>query len=803
MTQNQEKTIFFAYQGKPEGQHSNCVESIAYAIKNYNEHQKGYIAKSWEDYKTSTPISIEILNVINECEVFVADLTYFNFNVLFELGYAIAKNKKILIILNKDVQGSAETYKDSILKNIRYTPYGSSKEIQAALQNKEFEEGILEKFANVKNLERGAINLLYLKNDLNNQASIDLNDEIESLKAARGFSLLIDDPLENIYRSVAWYLQNLYKSKRVIIHFRGIDTRKAPVENAKNSFFAGLAVGFGNEVLLVAPAKYNPPLDYHEILVSYTSSTDLISVAKTWIEKALSEDQLKAKTLITDQKKESAALQEEQDLGLIKLGIGYEIAENEKDELLKYFLETATYYSALSQSKIIVVGRKGSGKSAIYIKALDALSRQPLNYVINLRPESSELTEDIQLSNVFKNPSTKKTFFSAVWRLTIFSKLAYAIYEQIATRPDYVNTSPEEEKLANFVRDHETFMRMNVFGVISEARKTVTDSGKDLNSPRILEDLYQTYLGELRSVLKEYFKSVKTKYSKITIIADNLDQAWDPKTNLDVQSEMIASLLEVDHQISNELIDRDNKQVTLKIIIFLRKDIFNYILKEVNEPDKLIVMAQEIDWEKTPQLLKRLIENRFKFILGLENEEQLEKVWQEFFEFKDKKHPFDIVLEITVKRPRDVIYFLSQLFISAINRGANKVNDLDLNYAIENYSNFLNNNLIAETRAEFPEIGDILAKLQEYFGQRMEYQTYSNILSGFHYDQAKKSALTKTLFEKGYMLGFDMATNKPFSDVETLERKLKEKRFLFFPNKVYVIAHANYYLIKNLTGKIF
>jgi hypothetical protein len=53
------------------------------------------------------------------------------------------------------------------------------------------------------------------------------------------------------------------------------------------------------------------------------------------------------------------------------------------------------------------------------------------------------------------------------------------------------------------------------------------------------------------------------------------------------------------------------------------------------------------------------------------------------------------------------------------------------------------------------------------------------------------------------MLGFDTATNQPFSDVEILHKKLKGKRWFFFHNKVYVIAHAKYYSIKNIADKPF
>lgn len=787
-----EKIIFFAYKGKYRGTHDDNIESINCAIKEYNKHQKTYKAKTWEEYKKTTHISADVLKAIDECEIFVCDLTYFNHNVLFELGYAIGKNKKILILLNIDIDNANTKYGEFFLKEIRYTAFKNSQDILTALQQKNYKNDLLETYTNTKNLEKSSLDLLYIKSKLNNQPSLDLSEKIEFLKKQHDFSLLVDDPLEVSYRAESWYFQNIYKAKCVIIHFWGENVANAFVENAQNSFFAGLAHGLGIKVLLVAPAKYNAPLDYYEILIQYDSSKNLINSVNEWLGKELINKQIERKIEIIEEHKTN----------LIKLGIGCEIAEYEKEGLLKYFVETSPYYSALKKEKIIITGRKGSGKTAIYIKLLDELSNNDFNFIINLRPESDELLENIQLSDVFKDLAGKKYFFVSVWKLTVFSKLVYSVYEKLLLRAEHKDYTPEEINLIDFVKKNESFMKMNVYGVISEIYNKFKNTSGDLNSPKILGDLYKEYLSNLLGISRDYFKSIKAKYYKIIIIADNLDQAWDLQGNLDIQTEMIDSLLEIDNKIKKELVNKEDKQIDLKTIIFLRRDIFEYILKKVKEPDKLALMQNEIDWEKYPELLKKVIEKRFKYSLDIKNEQNIEKTWKEYFEIKGKT-PFDSIKSIVTLRPRDIIYFVSQLFDSAINRGGDKVINHDFENAIKNYASFLNENLIAETKAEYPEISAILSKLQEYHGKKLEYKTFSKILDSFHFNQKKKEKFTKILFNRGYMLGFDTATSQPFEDVDTLQRKLKEKRWYFFSNKVYVIAHAKYYTIKNNANKAF
>lgn len=789
MTREQ-KIIFFAYKGRYDGYADDNVDSIKYAIKNYNEHQKTYIAKSWEDFRKTTSISHEILEAIDSCEVFVCDLTYFNHNVLFELGYAIAKDKFILILLNESIAGTKEKYREYILKSIRYTPITNANSIQKALQQKNYEKDLLSKFVNPGNIQEKNIDIFYKQSKVANQASLDLTQAINDFRREKSCKMVSDDVSEVEYKPLSWYFQNLVKSKIIIIHFLGKAIKEEFAENAENSFYAGLACGFGAEVLLIAPSKYRAPLDYYEILIQYVEPSDLVESVKHWLDKRI------AFPLAVEREREIA---EEHELNLIKLGIGYDIAEEEQENLLHYFVFTSSYNAALNRQKSLLIGRKGSGKSAIYIKLLDELSHDDLNFVISLRPESDELLEDVEMSALFNSDASKRSFFLTVWKYVIYSKLAEVIRERLTDKPMYYQYSKGENELIDFVDHNEHFIKLNFLGVVREISKRIRNT-RQVDSADILQDLYHEYLGPLINAVNNYYRSVNAKYYKIVILADNLDKTWDSQYGLDVQSEMIFTLLQLENKIKSDLMDRSGTNVDLKVIVFLRNDIFDYICKRSIEPDKLTMVSHEINWEDYPELLKELIENRFKYILGLSSDEEIEiKAWKEFFAFKskNKKHPYKTIKEITTPRPRDLIYFMNRLFESAINNGHPKVDDKDLDYAINSYTNFLNNNLIAETKAEFPEVGEILTKLHGYRGEKLRYRKFRTIVKSFGYNSERIDALTSTFFKNDYMIGFDEKTRKPFSDFEALRSKLKQKRFFIFPNDVYVIAHAKYYYIRN------
>ena len=64
-----------------------------------------------------------------------------------------------------------------------------------------------------------------------------------------------------------------------------------------------------------------------------------------------------------------------------------------------------------------------------------------------------------------------------------------------------------------------------------------------------------------------------------------------------------------------------------------------------------------------------------------------------------------------VARPRDIIYFISKLFESAVNHDHARVINDDFAYAVKEYSNFLHSHMISETQAQFPEIRNIFAEI--------------------------------------------------------------------------------------------
>jgi hypothetical protein len=87
-------TGFFAYASTPPG----VPETIRAATEGINRTQSASI-RSWEALRVSGKFIIsEICRTIAECDFFCADVTNINPNVMFEVGFAIATNRRIWLV---------------------------------------------------------------------------------------------------------------------------------------------------------------------------------------------------------------------------------------------------------------------------------------------------------------------------------------------------------------------------------------------------------------------------------------------------------------------------------------------------------------------------------------------------------------------------------------------------------------------------------------------------------------------------------------------------------------------------------
>lgn len=679
---------FFAYPSDPP----TCGEVITEAIKEINAGGTIEI-KTWEELQTGGKFIIhEICKEIDQTDLFCADLTGMNPNVLFELGYAIAHKKRIWLVFDT----SFSTYKKQfdqfrLLTTIGYEEYQNSRQIidsfYKSQPHRDLEITIFDQLIGPSLQLDGESKLLYLKNRHNTEASVRLTRFLERSK----MPLIVDDPQESQNSTITWYGVNIFSAIGVICHLMHPDREGALQHNIRYAFAAGLAHGMNKPLIMLLEGSSLSPLDYRELLFNYTKAVEALKLFEVWyvqVETDYQQKQLSKKNHISTVKLATE---------LKSLQLGEPIAENEIDQLVYYyFIETVAYNEAVEGKDTVFVGRKGAGKSANFFKLASKLSSDRRNLVCQIKPISYQLQSVADLIRRYKELSIKTYAIESLWKFLIYSELANTIEQDIKQRK-YVELSADENFLLKLMEQNGEMLRQE-FSIRLERcveallKQQESNLSQSIETARmsVSEALHEGILKELRIVLGRLLLNKK----RVVVLIDNLDKSWDKNSDLTSLSEFFLGLLSAAKRVSIDFKHEDSRRAaaSIGVTIFLRSDIFYKIKEVAREPDK--INYSKMNWND-PELLFRVIEERFS-ALHAGNDPGL-NMWHSYFCNTVNGLPIkEYFLKTILLRPRDLIFFVKSAVTIAVNRGHPRVEECDVLEAEKLYSQFALDSLLVE-----------------------------------------------------------------------------------------------------------
>lgn len=687
---------FVAYPSEPAAL-AETVETAIAEIK----RQKNVEIQGWKDLAIQGKLIIkEICRSINNSDLFICDLTSLNHNVLFELGYAIARKKKIWPILDKNSLSTKQDFeKFELLRTLGYQPYSNSSDIVSDfLLHKPF-ENLSDTFYS-QNIEKILVpspterKILYLKSLIESDASIKLS----RIVAQTDIGSIVDDPQLVHQQTLAFYAEQASNAYAVIVHLQNIEQLGWKIHNAKVSFVAGMSHGFNHHLLMLAHAPYaNPPIDFSDLLRVHETAAQCEALASDWVGKIETEYY---KILMPSTQHFLHA----PTTGLQALKIGNYIAEYESQDLLSYFVPTAAYKEAMQSNCSLFVGRKGAGKTANLLKICEDIKSDRRNLCCSIMPVAYELEGILDMLNNVMSKAEKGFLVESFWKYLIYSELIKCVYEVITSRHATVPPSEQEIKFLEFAEKNEKLI-LPEFSIRLEnavASLSTIDSSESAGNTRlkISELLHEKILVDMRiqlGVLLEH-------KHKVAVLIDNLDKAWSKDSDLSLLSELLFGLLFVGQKIINDFSKRlsGKKPVNLSLMIFLRSDIFSEIIKFAPEKDKIPITR--LLWEDR-ELLLRVIEWRMQGSTG----ETPDNLWNKYFCTSIDGIPTrNFLVQAVLPRPRDLIYITKCAISSAINRGHRKVQQEDVANAQKQYSQHAFDSLIAENTSRIPDLEALL-----------------------------------------------------------------------------------------------
>lgn len=679
-------SAFYAY----PSQSSTITDSIKDAVSNLNSAYSFLAIRRWQDLTPGGRFIIDtVLEEIDRSQILLADLSGLNPNVLFEVGYAVGRNKRIWISIdNNDKQNTGLYKKFDLLSGIGYESYRNWQTLAAAYNRSKPHEELSDTLydqriaPNLRRVDRRGI--LHLKRSTQNTASVQCARAV----ASSGHLFYSDDPKEVTGQSLSWYGATIHQVRGVLVHLTLGETEIERLHNAKCALIAGLALGMDKQLLMLGDPGFESPIDYREHLYVYSSSKDAESRTRDWIDKNISEALVE---LQPDSSDEAPIHQ------LSMLSMGQSVAEQEPSSFLtEYFVETSSYTEALNAQFSIFVGRKGVGKTANLLKIAYELSNRPRHLVCTIKPPAYEMQGLARLISDYRSSDAKSYSIESLWKFLIVSEIANSAATYIQNHAT-VGFNEAENELLNIL-DQDNGLLREEFGVrLERAVDILTDTNKSRETSEglkeerqgISEALHSRYIGRLKISLSK----VLSQFERIAILIDNLDHAWDASADLADLCAFILGLLSVAPRLASEFQnERKRNPVPVTITVFLRADIFHQVLLHASEPDK--VRSTRIRWT-SPELLKRVIEERYTASFSGANGAN---IWKQYFTPRIDDTAVDkYILGKILPRPRDIVFYVSAAVENAVNRKSEIIDVEDLLEADRRYSKYAIDSILVES----------------------------------------------------------------------------------------------------------
>jgi hypothetical protein len=454
------------------------------------------------------------------------------------------------------------------------------------------------------------------------------------------------------------------------------------------------------QLLILAEEDYTAPLDYRELLYAYTTAEDCRTRSTYWLTRALAGAYHAMRDVEAHEKRVRLSTE------LKSVNLGEYVAENESGDLERYFLETPAYDDVVNGATRILVGRKGAGKSATLLRAAEELRSDRRQLVCVIKPSGYDLEGVVRLLRRYQHQDARGYLVESLWKYLLYSELALALEQDVARRPAGALPDTPEWSLMEYVSANAEWLKndfsVRLERVVSRLLSLEDAAGIEDERRGISQLMHSGPIAELRTLLADALVG----RTRVAILVDNLDKAWNRSTDVaDLVSLLLGLLTSVEAiplELDNSPYTHDTARVTLSI--FVRSDIYASITRAAREPDKL--PSRRLTWPEPDDLI-RLVEERF--VANRPTPEEPTNLWSKFFTPRVRGQvTAEYLVGVTLARPRDVLYITRAAIDRAVARRHVRVEEEDVLEAERLYSQWAFEALRVEADIDVPSLDDLL-----------------------------------------------------------------------------------------------
>lgn len=332
------------------------------------------------------------------------------------------------------------------------------------------------------------------------------------------------------------------------------------------------------------------------------------------------------------------------ELGLTLRDIDLGDIEAEADhKLSEYFIETDFARDAVSGTGATFLGRKGSGKSALFTQLPRLMHESGQDEVI-VRLLTPDNYAWAALKGYREQGLLLEHAHTNAWRYTLATEIAVAIVADGRTWPAACRDAVDG--LAQFVRsnygDPNASFGRSAGSLIAGLRTlnlsafgfgVAVERGQTADAP-VTPAVTAAILERIQIVLQE---------GRVVVAIDRLDDSWDASSE---SQSLLVGLLKAGRELNNTLGARSQVGRGLRVVSFLRSDIYDQL--RFDDKDKHRASERLIVW--TPDLLSTMLSRRLPG--GVRADDLFERG-----EMRGGITPVNYIVKRTFLRPREVLQF--------------------------------------------------------------------------------------------------------------------------------------------------
>ncbi|WP_438027908.1 P-loop ATPase, Sll1717 family [Sorangium sp. So ce233] len=679
--------FFYAYSSSPPAV-GQTIESAAQQLRR-DPQFKGTV-DTWKQIDIPGRFLIDgIADRIDRSDIVLADITHLNFNVIYEIGYAIGKGKRVFLTVN---QAYSPQYKEisrlGMFDTLGHQRYENSDQLCACI--KHVKDQTPARFPGVE-IDRGAP--VYLLN-ISSRTEFAVRVAARIKKSRIMFRNF--DPLEQPRLSAVEAYRGVAESVSVVVLLVANSVTDASDNNFRGAFVAGLANGLGKDLLLLQEGDEPVPLDYR----------DFVSICRAPVDVDRHINELAPRVIEGLQTVTRGRTPLKRGV-LATLDLGASAAENEMSHLGAYYLTTDSFKQVLSGSIRLVVGRKGSGKSAMFFQLRDKVRSNRKRIVLDLRPEGYQLKKFKEMVLSFTD-ATQEHLCAAFWEYVLLLEICHKLLHK-DRQPHLVDSAlmSRYKKLEQLYEtneyDREGDFSERMLHLVSQLQRRVDEEyggdARSLSSKAIVNLLYRHNMTQLRNEIVDYLK-LKVD---VWVLFDNLDKGWPTKGVQHSDILILRGLIDATRDIERLL---TRKGVETHTVLFVRNDVYEILVDET--PDRGKETRASLEWTD-PDLLREVLRLRLVNSMDLEPHTPFDAIWNQIcVSHIDGEKSDEHLIERSLMRPRYLLNLVAYCRANAVNLSHSRIEVGDIRKALKQYSADIGNEIGLEVRDVFPEATDVL-----------------------------------------------------------------------------------------------